>query len=121
MRAAFLLTAIFSRIPMVTLAQESSQDSATQALRKLFEEAWEYDLKEEPVRASHLGDRRWNDRWPDLSLSAIERRHAHNKEVLAALGRVDRGALSPGDRVSYDLFAREYKERLEEFSLKTYL
>jgi uncharacterized protein (DUF885 family) len=106
---------------MATLSQETTTNSSARSLQKLFEEAWEYDLKEEPVRASHLGDRRWNDRWPDVSLPAIERRHAHNKEILAALERIDRAALSPGDRVSYDLFAREYKERLEEFSHKTFL
>src|SRR5262245_22114429 len=81
-------------------AMAADRTSAASALKKLFEDAWEYDLREDPVRASLLGDRRWNDHWPDMSLAAIERRHAHDREVLSSLGAID-AALEPGDRVSY--------------------
>ena len=46
-------------------------------LVKLFDDEWEYTLRESPTFASHLGDKRYNDRWADVSPSSMMRRHAH--------------------------------------------
>ncbi|MBC8116882.1 MAG: hypothetical protein H7062_21005, partial [Candidatus Saccharimonas sp.] len=49
--------------------------SPVERLSKLFDDEWEYTLREAPTFASHLGDKRFGDRWPDVSLAAIVRRH----------------------------------------------
>ncbi len=108
-------------IPPAARAAERPGEGAAKALHRLFEDSWEYDLREDPVRASLLGDRRWNDRWPEAGPAAVERRHAHDRDVLAALRAIDRAALAREDGVSFDLFEREYRERIEERSFKTYL
>jgi len=83
----------------------NAQDAAkTKALHDLFDREWDYALRESPTRASQLGDRRWNDRWTDMSLEAIKRRYAHDLEVRAELAKLDRAALSRADQLNFDLF-----------------
>src|SRR5260370_838267 len=60
-----------------------------------------------------LGDRRWNDRWSDQSLQAIERRHQHEQDVLGRIAKIDRGSLSEADQLNYDLFQKSYQNSLE--------
>jgi uncharacterized protein (DUF885 family) len=87
--------------------------AVAKGFRDLLAEEWEYRLRESPTFASHLGDKRYNDRWPDVSLGAIARRHEHQKETLARLGRIDREQLSAADRLNYQLFRKELEEDLE--------
>src|SRR5262245_3494851 len=123
------MAAVFTRVVVLamsisiplSLPAEDPPAGAARTLHRLFEEAWEFDLREDPVRASLLGDRRWNDRWPEASPAAVERRHTHDAKVLAALDAIDRSALGAEDRVSRDLFEREYRERIEGHSFKIHL
>ena len=93
----------------------------TKALHDLFDREWEYDLRESPTRASQLGDRRWNDRWGDVSLEAIKRRHEHDVEVLAQLTRIDRAKLSKAEQLNYDLFKNDVELAIEGFKYRWYL
>ena len=66
-------------------AQDAGVVDATKALHELFAAEWDYQMEQHPTWASTLGDRRWNDRWSDISLDAIVRRHEHNREVIVKL------------------------------------
>jgi uncharacterized protein (DUF885 family) len=96
-------------------------NEATKALHELFASEWDYWMEQYPAWASTLGDRRWNDRWEDLSLDAIGKQHTHNIEVLAKLRGMDREALSPPDRLNYDLFLKHYKNEVEGYQYRWYL
>ena len=100
----------------VALARNQPQDE-TATLHRLFDQEWLYDLEQDPVRASLLGDRRWNDRWPDVTLAAIDQRTHHYREVLARVGAIEHSRLSVVDQLNADLFKREYDERFAELSL----
>jgi uncharacterized protein (DUF885 family) len=100
---------------------EAQPSAAGAALHRLFDAEWDYRMEQNPVRASTLGDRRWNDRWTDESLDAIEKRHQHNVSVLAKLKQIDRGQLSPADQLNYDLFETNYKTSIEGFKFHDYL
>ena len=102
-------------------AQDIGSNPASQALHELFAGEWDYLMEQHPTWASTLGDRRWNDRWSDVSFEAISRRHDHNIEVLAKLGRIERAALSPADQLNYDLFQRDYREEVDGFQFHGYL
>jgi len=115
-----LVTVLFLLSPRPE-AQEVHLSEATKALHQLFASEWDYEMEQHPTRASRLGDRRWNDRWEDLSLAAIETRHRHNIGVLNKLKAIDRAALSPGDQLNYDLFQKRYEERIEGFRYRWYL
>jgi uncharacterized protein (DUF885 family) len=87
--------------------------AASKSLEKLFEEEWEWALKEYPERATYLGDSRYNDRLTDLSLEALERRNRREHEVLARLKKIDRAALTEDERLSYDLFQARLERSIE--------
>src|SRR5688572_1216979 len=57
-------------------------------LYALFERTWQWELSESPTSASALGDRRWNDRWDEVSLAAFDRRQAHRQAVLKELAAI---------------------------------
>src|SRR5438046_6959536 len=96
-------------------------NGALKAVDKLFASEGDYWMEQYPNWESSLGDRRWNDRWEDLSLDAISKRHTHNIEVLAKLRAMDPEALSPPDRLNYDLFLKDYKNEVEEYQYRWYL
>ncbi len=107
---------------VTVLGQSSSTESpASKALHDLFTAEWDYDMQQRPEEASELGDRRWNDRWTDESLEARARRHQHNQEVLQRLGGVDRNALPPPDQLNYDLFRKQYEDRVEGYKFHWFL
>lgn len=103
------------------LAADSSPGDPHAQLHALFKEEWEYHLRENPTFASMLGDRRYNDRWPDISLAAIERRYEHKKDVLKRLAMIDYHALSDADKINYTLFRREYEMDVEGHQYRWYL
>ena len=70
------------------------------ALHDLFDREWEYQLEQRPTRASQLGDRRWNDRWPDVSLESIKKQHDRDRATLEELAKIDRNKLSPQDQLN---------------------
>jgi len=101
---------------------EKGKDSvAPKALHELFAAEWDYRMQQEPDFASELGDRRWNDRWPDDSLEAFAHRHQHDQDVLAHLAKIDRNGLSPADQLNYDLFKRNYEDRVEGYKFQPFL
>jgi uncharacterized protein (DUF885 family) len=95
--------------------------SPAAALQQLFEASWEQELRDDPLTATYLGDTRFNDRWTDMSLSALERRHARDIATLQRLRALPRTALPPEEQLNYDLFAREYEQRLAAWPFKPYL
>jgi uncharacterized protein (DUF885 family) len=102
-------------------AQGRRPNLAASTLHALFAAEWDYDMEQYPAWASTLGDRRWNDRWEDLSMAAILKRHNHHREVLARLSKIDRGALPNADQLNHDLFKRDYELRVEGFRYRWYL
>jgi uncharacterized protein (DUF885 family) len=78
-------------------------------------------MEQNPTWASTLGDRRWNDRWEDASLAAIQGRHEHDLGVIVRLKKIDRSRLSPKDQLNYDLFQKQYETNAEEHQYRWYL
>jgi uncharacterized protein (DUF885 family) len=101
--------------------EKEKESGAAKALHDLFAAEWDYRMQQEPDFASELGDRRWNDRWPDDSLEAFARRNQHNQDVLAGLAKIDRNGLTPADQLNYDLFKRNYEDRVEGYKFQPFL
>jgi prolyl oligopeptidase len=101
------------------LAAEDAE--VTRRFRELLDTEWEYTLRESPTFASHLGDKRYNDRWTDVSLGAISRRHEHQKDLLGKLNAIDPQTLPPSDRLNYLLFRKEVEQDLEQYPFRGFL
>lgn len=85
------------------------------ALHTLFEAEWEWSMKEDPVNASRLGDKRYGHLWQDLSEEAFARRHAHDAALLERLDNFDIGDLSPVDRDHYRLFRKRVADAVDTY------
>ena len=112
--AALAIAALFS-------AFAAASPRAETQLRALFDATWQKELAADPLMANYLGDNRYNDQWTDMSAEAIERRHQHDRSTLEALRAIPRTALSPAAQLDYDLFEREYTQRLASSPFKPYL
>jgi uncharacterized protein (DUF885 family) len=99
----------------------ADKKEAGKALNDFFEAEWNYEMEQSPVRASFMGDRRWNDRWGDQSLEAIRKREEHEKETLVRFKKIDRSQLSPADQVNYDLFRKDLEMDIEGAKFRSYL
>ena len=112
-------------MPISARAQEGSlndsSNATAEALHRLFASEWDYQMQRNPTWASKLGDRRWNDRWEDVSLEAIRKDHEHDFETLDRLRRIDRSKLSSKDQLNYDLFEWEHKISIEGYGYQWYL
>ena len=120
-RRSSLVLALAGLLMVWVLSPFAAEEDAAAQLHAIFEEEWEYFLRENPDSASRRGDRRWNDRWPDVSLEAIERRHQHRKEVLERLDAIDYEALSEADKLNYTLFRKDYELEMEAHQYRWYL
>ncbi len=107
--------------PSYAQSQEGRLNEAAKALHELFASEWDYLMEQHPTWASRLGDRRWNDRWGDRSIDAIRKRHEHDIEILTKIRAIDREALLPPDQLNYDLFTKNYKDKIEGHRYRWYL
>jgi uncharacterized protein (DUF885 family) len=79
----------------------------------LFDEDWQWSLREFPEAATLIGDNHYNDRLTDYSPDAIAGRKSHEREMLARIKKIDRSKLTSQDVISYDLFLRDKELNVE--------
>ncbi|HZX43653.1 MAG TPA: DUF885 domain-containing protein [Myxococcaceae bacterium] len=103
--------------PLLTSEPLAAGPRPSPALAALLAEDWQHHLSRSPTYASILGDRRWNDRWDDLSAEGIEADHQHDVAFLKQLGKMTEGKLSEADRLNAELIGREHRERIEAHAL----
>jgi len=115
----FLFALLAAGVSIPTLAADDADFA--RRFHDLLDAEWQYTLREAPTFASHLGDKRYNDRWPDVSLAAVARRYEHQKEVLGKLDQIDANKLSPSDRLNYALFCKEIANDVEQYPFHWHL
>jgi len=91
---------------------DASPEAIKTRLDRIYDDAWQRWLREDPTLATSIGDSRYNDRWPDLSPAAIEKTNDADQAALAALGAIDSAALGSPDRLNYDVVKFEFERRL---------
>ena len=114
----FAASVLLLSLSAATRAAEAPQ---TRELHALFDEAWEMEMRNDPLRASGMGDRRYDAFWPDISSAAIQKRHAGDVETLARLARINRESLPPPEQLNYDIFEYQYKRRVSAHPFKPWL
>jgi len=123
MQRRTLLASIATGASLVTMntAAAPAQAARSQALHALFADEWERGLRDAPEFASYQGDTRFDDRWSDLSLSAIAAREAADRAALQRLHAIARDALSAADQLHYDTFEWQLQHSIERQKFREYL
>jgi uncharacterized protein (DUF885 family) len=124
-RLASLLLAAAVFAPVFLSAQLTSSTTApttpedrTKALHALFHDYWEANLKRQPEFASTIGDKRYNDKISDYSVSAINDWIAAEQNFLMKLATINPAGLSDQDKTSLELLIRRLTDDQEAAEFK---
>jgi uncharacterized protein (DUF885 family) len=111
--AATLLFAACSSEQVPVEPQAEAADP-TETLHTLFDEFFERGLEMNPIRASSIGDYRFNDQYSNsLGPEYREASRKMDEEFLARLLEIDREQLGRQDKLSYDMFRLNREQSLE--------
>src|SRR5271155_1258865 len=102
------------------IVPQSSMNNIEAALNKIIAEEWENQLREDPLLASSIGDKRWNNKLPDASLEAHKRRYEHAQETVKKLEAIDATKLTSMARTNYEMLLRDERERVESYEFHEY-
>ena len=93
---------------------ESPAADPTETLHALFDEFFERGLELNPVRATAIGDYRYNDKFAN-SIGPEHRAASRqmDEDFLTRLLEIDRAALSRQDKLSYDMFKLNREQSIE--------
>ena len=90
------------------------------AQNALFEEYYETDLRNFPLRATAYGDYRYNDQLGEYSLDAIYKRHKTDQDFLGRIQGISTQGFSDQDQLSHDLLVRVLQQRMADFDLEEF-
>ena len=95
--------------------------AADSRLSTLFDEAWEYQLKEDPLFATTVGRHDYDDRLPSVALADQARRAAYWRGMLKRLETIESAGLTTDDRINRAMFERQVGDRVLGFEFKMHL
>lgn len=81
-----------------------SIEERRKALNAVFQEAWEYSLKQAPEFASTIGDKRYNDKLADRSVEAFDKALAFERTIRLQLNSIDTTGFTDQEKISRELF-----------------
>ncbi len=101
-----------------TPAVPLSLEDRRAALKALFDEIWQDQLRHSPEFASSIGDKRYNDQLSDYSVATYNDQLARGRDYIFRLAAIDTTGLSDQEILSKDLMARRLVEDQEEAEYK---
>lgn len=112
-----IVSALAFALALASCAAPKPQDPgknspAVAQVNALFDEYWEWALREYPEFATSLGDHRYADRLRDESAQGVRRRNAAYADFRSRLMRVDQGTLPTMQRTSI----RVLRDQLDRFA-----
>ncbi|MGI4874673.1 MAG: DUF885 domain-containing protein [Janthinobacterium lividum] len=103
-------------------AQTGPAAAGNKALSGLFGQFWDKQSRLDPLSATGQGDNRFNDQLPNDQTQAFRdtlRRFYQTYQT--RLQKFDRASLDANDKISYDIFQYEMKERLAGLQQPTWM
>ena len=116
MRLVASLLCLFYAVQMI--AAPADVEARRQQLNTLIAELWEWNLQQNPVFASIIGDKRYNDQLGSSSEKTILEQQAKEKEFLKRFEAIDPAGLPHQDVLNRELEIRGLKEDIEGTDLK---
>lgn len=96
-------------------------DSSAKRLHRIFDDAWDFRLREQPLFATYVGNHDYDDRLPSVAEEDQKRRTEYWREALGRLEEIDRSGLPTAERINYDIFSRQLRDRVSDYEFKEYL
>ena len=93
-------------------------DTRRKQLNDLVSEYWEYNLKVNPVFASIIGDKRYNDQLGEGSAEFMKKEAAKEREYLARFEAIDTTGFPQQEKLNKELEIRDIKRGLGFYDLK---
>ena len=116
MRFAALALCLFYAVHMI--AAPADVEARRRQLNALIAELWEWNLQQNPVFASIIGDKRYNDQLGSSSEKTILEQQAKEKEFLKRFQAIDPAGLPHQDVLNRELEIRDLKQDIESTDLK---
>ncbi|MBX7072342.1 MAG: DUF885 domain-containing protein [Pirellulales bacterium] len=98
-----------------------ADDGAAARFNALADEAWQYQLRENPLFATFTGDHRYDALLPQVRPQDFERRLVAKRDFATRLKSIPHDQLSPADRLNYEIFSRLLGDQIAELEFKSYL
>jgi uncharacterized protein (DUF885 family) len=97
---------------------QSSVESRRKALNDLLAEQWEYRMRTNPLFASFLGDKRWNDQLDDFSQEAIDKDAQETRKFLTRFEAIDTSGFPEQEALNKVLIVRDLRLLVEDARFK---
>ncbi|MDP3295674.1 MAG: DUF885 domain-containing protein [Nevskia sp.] len=107
--------------PAVLALTAPAQGDPAQRLTALLASEWQRWLVDHPEEASLTGDHRYDDRWTDMSLEAVDARNGNDSAALQKLLELDRERLTPAAQLNFDLYRQQLERELEAYRYRGHL
>ncbi len=79
-----------------------NNSGAGAAVRELADRYWEEHLRDDPLKATEVGDRRYDDRLAEIRPEAVARRRRRLADLAASVEHIDPGTLDDAGRTTRD-------------------
>lgn len=89
-------------------------------LHALFDTAWEFQLREDPLFATSVGRHEYGDRLASAAPADLKRQADFARGVLNQLKAIDRSKLPASEGVNYDMFRRQLEDAVAGYELGDY-
>lgn len=121
-RIASFLFALLITIPLFADQKpDPGLEARRKALNDLLSEQWEYTLKTQPIFASIIGDKRYNDQVSDESIDFIKKDYEMSRKFLARFEAIDTTGFPEQEALNKELMVNGIKDDLEGEKFESYL
>jgi uncharacterized protein (DUF885 family) len=100
-------------LPAVALAADNGLEARRKTLNDLLHEQWEYTMRSNPLYASFLGDKRFNDQLDDFSQKHIDEDLEQSRKFLARFEAIDTSGFPEQEVLNKELMVRDLKMTLD--------
>jgi uncharacterized protein (DUF885 family) len=115
MRSLVLLNLLLSLLcsSVFAASPQSDLEARRKSLNDLLAERWEYTMRNSPIYASILGDKRWNDKLDDLSQKAIDDDLEQSRKFIVRFQAIDTTGFPEQESLNKTLMVRDLQFALD--------
>jgi uncharacterized protein (DUF885 family) len=114
----FPAAATAQKLTMASPSANAPVADRRSAMNALFKQYWDASLEHSPEFASMIGDKRWNDKISDQSVSALNAWLEQEQNLLMKLAAIDTTGFTDAEKMSCEILERQFADDLEASEFK---